>query len=73
MDFLRWDFIHECSVTIAEHADMLDQCARTGNEQAARTHFECIRYAAKSLEQTLKELEAQVPLKKLAEKDREAA
>lgn len=69
-DWLRWQFIHECAETIAEHADMLGHCARTGNDVSARTHFECIRLTAKQLEKTLKEVEALMPIVKLSEKER---
>lgn len=55
--WLRQQFIHECAQIIAEHADMISDASRTGNEQAARMHFECIRLAAKDLDKTLKEIE----------------
>lgn len=61
--WLRQQFIHECAQIIAEHADMISDASRTGNEQAARMHFECIRLAAKDLDKTLREIERQVMTK----------
>jgi hypothetical protein len=66
-DFLRFDYIIECSEVIEAHARMLGDAASTGNESAARAHFECIRLAAKDLDKTLREIERQTEKPKAKE------
>jgi hypothetical protein len=68
-NWLRQQFIHECAQIIAEHADMISDASRTGNEAAARAHFECIRLAAKDLDKTLREIERQIAKPKAKAKE----